>query len=348
MPPEEAFGVVYLDAMVRDGRLRVQPTRIDLTEGRSAGPPLRVLWYEQPNPHNRADYWILGEDVAFVRRDGAYRSPEPMNEIDFPMQGNSYAWADYAEAIIVVLPRGSTLALQGTVPQAKVAYGDRIALLWKPGPVTFDLRALGRTAVADGARRINSAYGSAADTNRRGERDYIARDQRPLRESAWRSFIDFWAAVPDVLKAVTGFLVALVSLVTILNATGVCGPGHTDTGTQTPTAGKPVLDLVPKITLSFNTHNMNEFPVSASETVSNTGGGQLRLDTPPRVEGPGFSLLSTSTCYFSKSVLANRDYCFVTMQFIPPSGPGQYVGRLTVADSLDGLTQSVDLRAIAR
>jgi hypothetical protein len=343
MPPEEAVGLVYLESVLVEGRLRVRPTRIDLAQGVTSRPPLGLLWYERPRRSNRNDYWILGEGVIFVRRHPAYLSPEPMDEIEMPTRGDHYAWGDYADAIALVLPPRTTALSTGSAPQAKVVNEDRIALLWKPGPAEFDLRPLRVSAAAE-VQRLNGTYGSA-DRSRRGERAYVSGvgSDRGL----WSRFMAFWITIPDLVKAVTALILALVSLLTILNATGVCG-GQSGHGVQSPQPGQPVLELVPAGTLPFNTHSLSEFPITESETVINNGGGSLRIDRPPMVTGAGFSLLTTSTCYFAKVILSHGDPCVVNIQFFPPAGPGQYVGRLTVVDSADGLTQSVDLRAIAR
>ena len=75
MPPEEAEGLVYLDAHFESG-LRVQPVRIDQIKDGGAPTPLEILWYEQPTRESRSQYWVLGADVIFVRRHGRYRDPE--------------------------------------------------------------------------------------------------------------------------------------------------------------------------------------------------------------------------------------------------------------------------------
>lgn len=338
MPPEEAHGLVYLEGFFRAGQLWVQPTRIDEVKGGAQPPPLELLWYEHPSGRNRSSYWMLGDDVAFIRRNDAYRDPEQMEEIEMPVSGKGYWWQDYAEAIVLVLPGGYTIVPDGAAPQAKVAKGARIALLWSPGPISFRVAKLSGASIEE-VKRINAKFGPIARSNRLRERAYLESGARSTK-----SFWNFWTTLPGILTGIAGILTAAAVLITALVSTGLCS--GTNPGPATPT-GQPVLHLDPMLTLDFGSHSVKEYPITKSEMVTNYGQGILRLDTPPHVEGDGFALSNSSSCYFTIHTLAHGDRCSINIVFLPPPGTNQYTGRLTITDTFDGLSQSVGLRAIS-
>lgn len=334
MPPDRALGVIFLEAQLQKDSLRVRPVRI-VASGADSD-PLEILFYEQPSPGMREKYWMLGDDVAFVRTNDGYRLPESTTEIPMPVSGTSYWWQDYAEAIIVLLPLGYTLTKEGSPPQAKQV-GDRIALMWKPGPIKFEIARL-KVPVAMEVRRILGRFGPEAKANRRGERAYVGKS--PSNTSFWKTLPGILTAVGAAIGGVAALLTATVSL---------CNAGHcplpSGAGAGTP-AGPPIIQLAP-IPLDFQTHKTSEYPITMSETVTNSGNSVLRMDAPPRVEGAGFTLSTTSTCYFQKQTMARGDRCVVNIVFYPPTGPNQYTGRLTIVDTFDQVSNSVTLRAIS-
>ncbi len=214
MAPEEANGLIHLDTELRGAILRVRPVRID-RKPNATDSRLAILWFEQPRRANLGQYWTVGGDVAYVRKNPAYQRPEAMEELEMPLDRGAFRWQDYAEAIIVVLPHGQTLEFADPAPQAKVAANGRLAVMWKPGPVRFKVKTLVGSMEAE-VERLNSVYGPEADANWQGERRSI-QVERPRR---WPSLLGHSLFGEEYeKKGLIGLVVAIGAAAAVVLAT---------------------------------------------------------------------------------------------------------------------------------
>jgi hypothetical protein len=111
---------------------------------------MRVLWYPREAP---TGYFAVGGGVAYVQESEKIDRPNGVQCMPDSLGDDEYRWQDWADMVIIILPKGSTAAYMEPKAVSAKVFGERLALYCKPkAPIRWKLENFHGNLEAEASR----------------------------------------------------------------------------------------------------------------------------------------------------------------------------------------------------